>query len=102
MSAKKKSATKNTSESKTAATKPAKKPKRSGGALDVAAHVLKENGQPMSCGEIMKIMLEKGLWKTKGKTPASTLYSAIVREVKDKGKQSRFAKTERGKFALSH
>ena len=50
----------------------------------------------------MKIVLDKGMWKTKGKTPASTLHAAIAREVKDKGKQSRFAKTERGNFALAH
>ena len=35
-----------------------------------------------------------------GKTPASTLYAAILREITLKGDASRFAKTERGKFAL--
>ena len=35
-----------------------------------------------------------------GKTPASTLYAAILREITAKGDASRFVKTERGKFAL--
>ena len=30
--------------------------------------------------------------------PAATLYSAIVRELKTKGANARFRKTERGKF----
>jgi hypothetical protein len=29
-----------------------------------------------------------------------TVYSAILRELQSKGKQSRFAKSQRGKFAL--
>ena len=33
-----------------------------------------------------------------GKTPASTLYAAIGRSIKDEGKASVFRKTERGKF----
>jgi hypothetical protein len=36
-----------------------------------------------------------------GATPAATLYSAILREIKAKGKESRFVKTERGKFGLA-
>jgi hypothetical protein len=33
-----------------------------------------------------------------GKAPASTLYAAISRSIKDEGKASAFRKTERGKF----
>jgi hypothetical protein len=33
-----------------------------------------------------------------GKTPASTLYAAIGRSIKDEGKASAFRKSERGKF----
>lgn len=45
-------------------------------------------------------MAEKGYWVSPGgKTPAATLYSAILREITTKGKESRFEKTERGKFA---
>ena len=35
-----------------------------------------------------------------GKTPEATLYSAILRETRAKGAQSRFTKTERGKFTV--
>ena len=45
-------------------------------------------------------MAEQGLWASKkGKTPSATLYSAILREINVKGKESRFRKTERGQFA---
>jgi hypothetical protein len=32
-------------------------------------------------------------------TPHATLYSSIAREIRDKGKESRFKKSDRGKFA---
>lgn len=45
-------------------------------------------------------MAAKKLWSSPGgKTPASTLYSAILREINAKWKDARFKKTERGKFA---
>jgi len=43
-------------------------------------------------------MLADGLWKTGGKTPAATIYAAILREVRAKGKDARFRKTGRGQF----
>jgi len=46
-------------------------------------------------------MLAKGLWKTSGKTPAATLYAAIIREIAAKGKEARFRKVGRGQFELS-
>jgi hypothetical protein len=46
-------------------------------------------------------MLAKGLWRTGGKTPSATIYSAILREIRDKGDASRFAKAGRGKFTLA-
>ncbi|MCX7424247.1 MAG: hypothetical protein NTW96_01200 [Planctomycetia bacterium] len=43
---------------------------------------------------------EKGYWKSPGrKTPHATVYSAILREIVTKGAESRFKKTDRGKFA---
>jgi hypothetical protein len=69
-------------------------------ALDAAAQVLAETGQPMSCKEMIEAMAAKGYWSSPGgKTPASTLYSAILKELSTKGKQSRFKKTDRGRFA---
>ena len=69
-------------------------------ALDAAALVLRETGQPMSCPELIVQMAAKGYWTSpKGKTPASTLYAAMAREVTLKGKASRFTKTGPGRFA---
>ncbi len=80
-----------------AATKAAGK-KMSG--LDAAAKVLGETGQPMSCREMVEKMLAQKYWSTNGKTPANTLYSAILRQMNTKPKESRFKKVGRGKFAL--
>jgi hypothetical protein len=68
-------------------------------ALDAAAKVLQEAGQPMTCPEMIAAMAAKGYWTSPaGKTPAATLYSALLREVKAKGSQGRFQKTTRGHF----
>ena len=81
--------------------KPAPKPKKLS-AIDAAAQVLAEAGQPMNCHEMIEAMTKKGLWTTPGgQTPHATLYSAILREISKKGKESRFTKTERGKFATA-
>jgi len=69
-------------------------------ALEAAAKLLGETGKPMSCNEMIEAMATKGYWSSPGgKTPASTLYSAILKEVTTKGKESRFKKTDRGRFA---
>jgi hypothetical protein len=68
-------------------------------ALD-AAKVLEETGQAMTCQEMIAQMAAKGYWTSpKGRTPAATLYSAVLREIAAKGEDARFVKTERGKFA---
>jgi len=78
---------------------PDAKPKKLS-ALDAAAKVLAESGQAMTCQEMIDAMAAKGYWTSPGgKTPSATLYSAILREVANKGEQARFTKTERGKFA---
>ncbi len=69
--------------------------------LDAAAQVLADAGKPMNCKTIVERMLAKGLWQTKGKTPAATIYAAIIREIATKGKDARFRKVERGQFKLA-
>ena len=77
------------------------KPKKPG-ALDGAVKVLGETGKPMSTREMVEEMASKGYWKSPaGKTPSATLYSAILRELKTKGSEARFKKTDRGRFALN-
>jgi hypothetical protein len=81
--------------------KKAKEPKaKKTSALDAALRVLTEAGQPMTCPEMIVQMAAKGYWTSPGgKTPAATLYSAILRETQTKGDASRFVKAARGKFA---
>jgi HB1, ASXL, restriction endonuclease HTH domain len=75
------------------------KPKKMS-ALNAAAKVLADAGTPMNCQEMIEAMAKAKLWSSpNGQTPAATLYSAILREVNTKGKDARFTKTERGKFA---
>jgi hypothetical protein len=69
-------------------------------ALDAAARVLQEAGVAMTCPEMIGAMAAKGYWISPGgKTPAATLYSALLREITTKGDASRFAKTGPGRFA---
>lgn len=68
--------------------------------LDVACQLLAAKAEPMTCKELVDQMLSQGLWTTGGKTPAATINSAIQREIATKNDQSRFIKTERGKFTL--
>jgi len=71
-------------------------------ALDAAVQVLAETGRPMNCREMIEAMAEKGYWTSPaGKTPASTLYSGILRELKAKGAAARFQKVDRGQFTFS-
>lgn len=84
---------------------PSAKPKRLS-ILDAAAKVLAERDAadgPLSCSLMVERMRAQGYWEPRqgGKTPANTLYSAILREIKTKGEDSRFDKVERGKFSLS-
>jgi hypothetical protein len=71
-------------------------------AINAAHKVLADSGKAMNCQELIAAMTAKGLWTSPGGlTPAATLYSAILREVKVKGGESRFRKVEKGKFAAS-
>src|SRR5262249_34540318 len=63
----------------------ADKPKRLS-ALDAAAQVLAKSDKPMCAKEIVAEMSQAGLWKTPGgRTPESTVYAAIHREIQKKG-----------------
>jgi hypothetical protein len=60
-------------------------------ALDAAAKVLVENGEPMQCQQMIEVMAAKGYWKSpRRKTPYATLYAATLREIKTKGSEARF------------
>src|SRR6267142_2818689 len=98
----KKSSKKTTTKGKGTKSKAAA-PKKANGKvsqLDAAVAVLKAKGEAMNCKGMVEVMLAKKLWSTDGKTPAATLYSAILREITVKGSEARFKKTERGHFTL--
>jgi hypothetical protein len=81
---------------------PAEKKPRKLSALDAAAQVLATSKEPMDCKALIESMQSKGLWTSPGgKTPAATLYSAIITEIGKKGKESRFVKVDRGHFKIS-
>ena len=83
------------------ATKPKTKRVNTMSALDAATKVLAETKRPMTVKEMIEAMAAKNYWRSPGgATPSATLYSALLRELNSKGKNARFTKTERGKFAL--
>ena len=86
---------------KTKTTKAKKEPKEKKlSAIDAAAQVLATAKEPMTAKEMIEAMSAKALWTSPGgKTPHATLYSAIIREIALKGKDSRFVKKDRGQFA---
>ena len=54
----------------------------------------------MNCKTIVEQAIAKGYWAPEGKTPAATLYIAILREINTNGDAARFVKTARGQFGL--
>jgi hypothetical protein len=67
--------------------------------VGAALKVLSESEEPLSTKEMIETMEAKGYWSSPGgKTPHATLYSAILRDLA-KGDDSRFVKTDRGRFA---
>jgi len=71
-------------------------------ALEAAARVLSESKQAMTCPELIAAMAAQGYWTSPaGKTPQATLHAALTREIRIKKDQSRFRKTQRGKFTLA-
>ena len=70
-------------------------------AVDAAAKLLSETPTPLNCKELIAGISAKGYWCSPGgKTPHSTLYAAILREMTTKGAAARFVKAAPGKFAL--
>jgi hypothetical protein len=80
---------------------PAEPKEKKTSGLDAAYDVLRAKGEPMTCKAIVEEMLAKGMWTTNGKTPAATIYSAMLREIDAKPGESRFAKTARGLFTAN-
>jgi hypothetical protein len=68
--------------------------------VSAALKVLGESSEPMNAQELITAMEAKSYWSSPGgKTPHATLYSAILRDLA-KGDDSKFVKTERGRFTV--
>ena len=66
-----------------------------------AAQVLAGSKEPLNTKAMIEQMAAKGLWTSPGgKTPHATLYSAILREINEKGAEARFVKIDRGQFTI--
>ncbi len=79
-----------------------KAPAKKLSAINAAAKVLAETKEPLNAQQMIEQMAAKGYWRSPGgKTPSATLYASILREIKHRGKESRFQKVDRGLFALS-
>lgn len=75
---------------------------RADGCLTIAARLLAESATPLGTKTLIETMASRGLWTSPGgKTPAATLYAAIVREITTKGKDARFRKADRGLFTAN-
>ena len=71
-------------------------------AIDAAAKLLAETNEPMNCKQMIEGIATKGYWTSPGgKTPAATLYSALIREITQRKAKSRFKRIAPGKFALA-
>ena len=85
-----------------AAPSPKAVPQKGPGLISATAAVLERSDAPMSVKAMIEAAKSEGLWTPgAGKTPEQTLYSAIIREIRDKGSESRFRKDGRGLFAFA-
>ena len=70
-------------------------PEKKKSLLTAAAEILQATGEALSANELIVKVQEAGLWELQvGKTPANTLYAAILREMNTK-ENSRFARGEK-------
>lgn len=68
--------------------------------LKASETVLRESGKPLKSDEITRLLLQRGLWSTKGKTPSATVSAALYTDIKRRGKNSVFVKVAPGIFSL--
>lgn len=70
-------------------------PEKKKSLLTAAAEILQTTGEALSASDLIVKVQEAGLWEPQaGKTPANTLYAAILREMNSK-ENPRFARGEK-------
>jgi hypothetical protein len=67
---------------------------------EAAYQILKQAGKPLTANEITSVAVEQRMISTIGKTPSATMSAILYVDVKRKGNNSKFAKANRGIFAL--
>lgn len=68
--------------------------------IDVVYEVLKDSAAPMGGEEIERVIRERRLFETKGKTLHASIGSALYTDMSKLGAGSRFVKCGKGRFAL--
>jgi hypothetical protein len=69
--------------------------------LEAARAVLEEMKQPMHFKKITEVAIQKNYLKSKGKTPEWTMGARLSVDVKEKGLNSEFIRTDNGKYGLA-
>lgn len=69
--------------------------------IDAAYRVLVDAGEPLHYEKITRRMLNKGLWRTSGKTPKETVNSRISEEIDKLATKSRFCRVGVGMYAIA-
>jgi restriction system protein len=70
--------------------------------LEAVYQVLSEERKPLHIREITNRILTQKLWNTKGKTPAATLVSNLIRDIREHGGSSRFYRAGKNIFGLKN
>jgi restriction system protein len=68
--------------------------------LSAVERLLIEAGTPLNYLDITKQIIQRGFWKTEGKTPEATINAQLAVDIQKHGCDSRFQRTEPGVFAL--
>lgn len=82
------------------AAKPEKKDKKLS-LKDAAAKVLTNCKEGRTCGEMVNLIKERGLWNSTGLTPERTLSADLDRDIAKHGAESRFQKVGKGLYLLN-
>lgn len=68
---------------------------------NAAIQILKDSNKPLHYTEITEKALELGILETEGATPEASMNAQISTEIKNKGDESTFIRTEAGTYALN-
>lgn len=66
-----------------------------------AEKLLRATKRPMDTHEMLEELRKRGWWDTQAKKPADVIFGVIVYDIKAKGKEATFVRTEPGKFYVA-